>query len=178
MEVQKDIKVTVIGSSRADHHRDEIAKRIGQILGRMEVLLITGGRSGVMGAVSEGHHLENGFSIGILPGTDHSDANPWNSINIPSGVGYARNLTNVLAGDLVIVVGGSVGTLTELGYAIQFQKPILMLSFLKGVSSIPEQTLEDIRPGCDITYLHQEETFEEDVEVWIMSKLNQLSARS
>lgn len=167
MEEQKELKVTVIGSSHADHHRDEVARRVGQILGRMGVLLFTGGRSGVMGAVSEGHHLEGGFSIGILPGTDHSDANPWNSINIPSGVGYARNLTNVLAGDIVIVIGGSVGTLTELGYAIQFQKPILMLSFLKGVSSVPAEVIEDIKSGCDITYIEKEEAFEEELELWI-----------
>jgi uncharacterized protein (TIGR00725 family) len=54
-----------------------------------------------------------------------NDANPWCSVVIPTGLGHARNVVNVLAGDFVIALGGSAGTLSEVCFAWIHGRPIL-----------------------------------------------------
>lgn len=149
--------ITVIGSSRAASIELEIAGRIGREIAIQGWGLISGGRGGVMEAVARAHSEERGLSIGILPGDDYSQANPHNSINLPSGIGYARNLPNILAGRGVVVVGGGPGTLTELGYALQYLRPLFIPTFLPGVASIAEQIIGTIKPQCRAIFADREE---------------------
>lgn len=46
-------------------------------------------------------------------------------VAIPTGIGWARNSVDVLAGDIVIAIGGRAGTLSELAFAWRYNKPII-----------------------------------------------------
>jgi len=128
--------IGVIGSSAEDTHLAEIAGALGREIGRSGCSLICGGLGGVMEAACRGmKSLEpraKGKTIGILPGMDKGDANPYVDIIIPSGIGFARNTIITLAADGVIAVGGGAGTLTEISYAWKFGRPIVILETAGG----------------------------------------------
>jgi uncharacterized protein (TIGR00725 family) len=126
------MQIAVIGNSEATPEQYEMALEVGRLIAKAGHIAITGGRTGVMEAVARGVSLEGGISVGILPSADGSDANPYNTVNIPTGMGYTRNALNIHAADLVLVVGGSTGTLNEMTYAWMFGKPMYVLKGSQG----------------------------------------------
>jgi uncharacterized protein (TIGR00725 family) len=46
---------------------------------------------------------------------------------VVTGIGHARNLAVVASGDAVIAVGGSWGTLAEIGFAMRLGRPVVIL---------------------------------------------------
>lgn len=125
-------QVTVIGSSDCGFVHE--AYLIGKHIAKRGWVLVSGGRGGIMESASKGAHEEGGLVVGILPFDDHHHANPYCDIVIPTGIGFARNLANVLAGDAVVAMGGKAGTLSEIAYAWQFGRPIIACSFIEGWS--------------------------------------------
>jgi uncharacterized protein (TIGR00725 family) len=67
------------------------------------------------------------LTIGILPGESRRGANRYVQIPIVTGIGYARNVAVVKSAQAVIAVGGSYGTLSEIGYALQSGIPVVGL---------------------------------------------------
>lgn len=130
----KSRQVSVIGSHDEVRFLDE-AIEIGRHIAQRKWVLVCGGRGGVMEAASKGASEEGGIVIGILPGSDFSDANPYLTAAVASGIGFARNSMNVLSGDVIVAIGGKTGTMTELSYAFQYGKPIIVCSFAGGWSS-------------------------------------------
>lgn len=107
------------GSVVPDGHIDLThAEQCGRLIAEAGALLLTGGRYGVMGAASKGAFDAGGEVLAILPGADTSAMNPWVTIPIVTGAGYSRNTFNTLTADAIIAIGGSHGTLTEIGYAL------------------------------------------------------------
>ena len=92
--------------------------------------LVTGGRGGVMEAACRGAREAeawcDGDIVGILPGRDPSRANPYVDIPIATGLQMARNLV-VANSEAVIAVGGGAGTLSEIAFAWQLNRPIVAL---------------------------------------------------
>jgi uncharacterized protein (TIGR00725 family) len=127
-------QVTVIGSHEESEF-NEAAFELGRHIARSGWTLICGGRTGIMEAASRGASAENGIVIGILPGNDFSDANTYCTAVVASGIGFARNSMNVLSGEVVVALGGRNGTLTELAYAHQYGKPIIVCMFAGGWST-------------------------------------------
>jgi uncharacterized protein (TIGR00725 family) len=82
---------------------------------------------GVMEAACRGAGDEGGLTIGILPGDNRREANPYVRIPIVTGMGYARNVAVVRSTQAVIAIDGSYGTLTEIGYALQGGIPVIGL---------------------------------------------------
>ena len=80
-----------------------------------------------MEAACRGAKSQGGTTIGILPGSDASEANPWVDIPICTGLGYARNVIVVKTGSAAIAVGGAFGTLSEIGHAIAEEIPVIGL---------------------------------------------------
>jgi hypothetical protein len=80
-----------------------------------------------MDAASRGASEAGGLSVGLLPGTDRSRANPYADITIVTGVGHARNLAVVASGDVVVAVGGEWGTLSEIGLAGVLGRPVVLV---------------------------------------------------
>lgn len=122
--MKKQAQVTVIGNATADKELSAFAYKIGLLLGKLQVITITGGKGGVMEAVAKGVSETGGISVGLLPGENKDESNKYNSIIIPTGIGFARNSMNVLAGDIIIAIGGGAGTLSEIAYAWVYNKPV------------------------------------------------------
>jgi uncharacterized protein (TIGR00725 family) len=125
MEKQKII--AVIGGGQCTKKEAKLAEEVGRELARRGAVLVCGGLGGVMEAACRGADAEGGTTIGILPGEDSLSANPHVQIPIATGLGYARNIAVVRSAQAVIAVGGSYGTLSEIGYALQGGTPVIGL---------------------------------------------------
>lgn len=125
-------QATVIGDSDAPPELCSVAEQVGEMLARLGITVITGGRGGVMEAACRGALRAGGLTVGILPSSEMSDANQWCSVVIPTGLGHARNVVNVLAGDFVIALGDSAGTLSEVCFAWIHGRPILTVKGWNG----------------------------------------------
>ena len=106
----------------------EWAEEIGQDLARAGATVVTGGLGGVMRAASRGARNAGGTTIGVLPGTEASDANEFVTIPIATGLGVVRNLVVVTSADAVVAVGGRHGTLSEIGLALRMGRHVVALS--------------------------------------------------
>jgi hypothetical protein len=127
VECKRAPQATVIGGSNAPSEACAAAEKIGSLLARLGITVITGGQGGVMEAVSRGARRAGGITVGILPSVDMGKANPWCIVVVPTGIGHARNVITVLAGDFLIAIGGAAGTLSEICFAWIHGKPILTL---------------------------------------------------
>lgn len=120
--------ISVIGAANSDQETARLAEEVGKLIAEKGAVLVCGGLGGVMTAVSKGAREAGGVTVGILPGTNRTEANPHLTIALATGLGYARNALVVQAGDAVIAVGGEFGTLSEIGFALQFGKPVIGLN--------------------------------------------------
>jgi uncharacterized protein (TIGR00725 family) len=121
---------------------------VGAGLGASGVVLVCGGRGGVMEAACRGAKSSGGTTVGILPGLDRADANPYVDVVIATGLGEARNALVVNAADAVIAVGRGYGTLSEIGLALKGGKRVVGLGTweVEGVEAVdsPEAAVEAV----------------------------------
>jgi len=123
---------------------EAMAEQIGQEIARHDCILICGGRSGIMEAACRGARKAGGRTVGILPTLDGHDANRFVDIGITTGMGYARNSLVVSSADAVIAIHGSTGTLSEIGMALNYDRPVVVVEGSGGVAdSIKEAFPED-----------------------------------
>jgi uncharacterized protein (TIGR00725 family) len=125
--MDKPVTIAVIGGGQCTRKEARLAEEVGRELARRGAALVCGGLGGVMEAACRGAGAEGGTTIGILPGEDSHSANPHVQIPIATGLGYARNIAVVRSARAVIAVGGSYGTLSEIGYALQGGTPVIGL---------------------------------------------------
>ena len=128
MSEDKKKFVAVIGGGQCSTQEAKLAEAVGRELARRGVILVCGGLGGVMKAACKGASSEGGMTIGILPGDNRRQANPYVQIPIVTSVGYARNVIVVKSAQAVIAVGGSYGTLSEIGHALQNDIPVIGLN--------------------------------------------------
>ena len=114
----------MIGSGREHEAR---AEEVGRLLAERGCTVVTGGMGEVMAAAARGAKSAGGTTIGILPGERRADANEWVDNVVVTGIGHARNLAVVASGDAVIAVGGSWGTLAEIGFASRLGRVVVIL---------------------------------------------------
>lgn len=119
--------VAVVGAAEATAEQAAHAERVGRLLAERDAIVICGGRGGVMQAVCRGVEQAGGISLGLLPGTDARDANPYVTIALPTGLGEGRNLLVVLAAHSVIAIGGGYGTLSEVALALKSGRRVVGL---------------------------------------------------
>lgn len=121
--------VAVIGPGDAAEGSEAVvrAEVVGRDLGRAGAVVVCGGRGGVMAAACRGCAAGGGTSLGLLPGDDRRDANPWVTIAVPTGLGEARNALVVRAANAVVAVGGGYGTLAEVALALRAGTPVVGL---------------------------------------------------
>jgi hypothetical protein len=91
-----------------------------------------------MEAACRGAKEAGGLTVGILPGSDRSQANPFVDVVLPTGLGEARNALVVGAADVVIAVGGGYGTLSEIALALKAGKRVIGLGTweIEGVTAV------------------------------------------
>ncbi|WP_371803938.1 TIGR00725 family protein [Candidatus Lokiarchaeum ossiferum] len=126
--------IAVCGASNISEENYHLAEQLGQEIAKKQYILICGGLEGTMEAVCKGVKSQKGFTIGILPGYEKSQANKYVDLIIPSGIGEARNFILVSSADGIITLSGGAGTLSEIAFAWRLKKPIVSLSTSGGWS--------------------------------------------
>ena len=125
--------VGVMGGSVADERTAAGARELGRLIAERGWVLISGGRpTGVMQASVAGARQAGGLTVGILYDDDRDNAADGLDIVIPTGMGAARNIINVLSSDVVVACRGTGGTLSEIALALRFGRPVVLLDFDPG----------------------------------------------
>ena len=163
--------IAVIGTSSADQPTISVAEEVGQAIGTRGWHLLCGGGAGVMEAACRGfvkaRPKRGGMTIGILPTDEMSFANPFVEIPIPTGLGWARNTIIARAAWALIAVGGCSGTLSEIAFAWQMDRPIAAMTHAGGwAGKLAGKTVDDRRTEA----IFAAKTVEEAI-VYIKSKI-------
>ena len=118
------IQIAVVGGTEADgpawHRRRGRRRHPG--IGRRHSRLWRARRG--HGRRLPRRQAAGGLTVGFLPGTDASAANPWVDVMIPTGLGEGRNALVVRSAAAVIAVSGEYGTLSEIALALRAQIPV------------------------------------------------------
>ncbi|MFO7607594.1 MAG: DNA-binding protein [Candidatus Krumholzibacteriia bacterium] len=127
--------VGVMGGSVCDEPTARLARALGGGIARAGWVLLSGGRpTGVMQASVAGAHEAGGLTVGVLFDDDREGAAAGLDLVIPTGMGAARNIVNVLASDVVVACRGNGGTLSEIAMALRFGRPVVLLDFDPGAA--------------------------------------------
>lgn len=133
-----------MGGSVADERTENNAREMGRLIAENGWVLLSGGRpTGVMQASVTGAAKAGGLTIGVLYDEDREQAAEGLDLVIPTGMGAARNIINVLASDVVVACRGTGGTLSEIAMALRFGRPVVLLDFDPGAAF-----LDAGAPGC------------------------------
>lgn len=119
--------VGLIGASKASAAALELAREVGERLGRAGAVLVCGGLDGVMLAAARGCSEAGGEVLGILPGASTHDANPFVTIAVATNMGHARNVVIAHTAEVLIAVDGEYGTMSEAAIALKLGKRVLTL---------------------------------------------------
>jgi hypothetical protein len=127
--VKRALQIAVIGSSDVDPESEAwaLAEEVGRLLAEAGVVVVCGGRGGVMEAAAKGAAEAGGEAIGILPRTEPGEASPHCTRVVATGIGQARNLAVVASGAVAIAVAGGWGTLSEIGHARSLGRTVVAL---------------------------------------------------
>ncbi|MCR4438940.1 MAG: TIGR00725 family protein [bacterium] len=117
--------VAVLGGAVCSQEISQLAYEVGRLIAEQGGVLICGGRSGVMEAACRGAQEHGGLTVGILPGDDAGEANPFVQIAIATGLGEARNVLIVKSADAAIAVDGGYGTLSEIAFCLKLGVPVV-----------------------------------------------------
>lgn len=132
--------VGVIGPRQASADQLAAAQEVGGACAGLGFVVVCGGRQGIMEAVCRGAAAANGVSIGLLPETETTYANPYVTVALATGIGEARNVLVARAAFCLVAVGNSYGTLSEVALGLQFGRPVLGLcgaADVEGVRHLP-----------------------------------------
>jgi uncharacterized protein (TIGR00725 family) len=119
--------VSVVGGYDAGDEVLALAEEVGRLLAQRGCVVVTGGRRGVAEAASRGAVLAGGTTVGILPGTRRSEANPYVTVAVPTGLGETRNALVVMDAHAVIALPGAYGTLSEVAHALLAGRRVVVL---------------------------------------------------
>ena len=76
---------------------------------------------------ARGARAAGGLTIGLLPGDDPDDANPYIDVAVATSMGHGRNAILARTADGVVAIGGGLGTLSEIALALRNRKPTIGL---------------------------------------------------
>lgn len=145
--------VGVMGSGETEWA--ERTTELGRWLALQDVHLLTGGGKGVMTSISRAFFEvpnRKGFVIGVLPcqaddrlcRPKEGYPNPWVEIPIKTHLplsgnqgtdALSRNHINILSSDVLIVLPGGPGTLSEVELATRYNRP--MIAYLHDPHELP-----------------------------------------
>jgi len=122
------------GSKFVNPNDEKYAYLIGKMIAKEGWILLNGGRpSGVMESSARGAKENGGITVGILP-TDQTDwASQYIDIPIVTGMGFARNVINILSSDIIVALPGSAGTISEIALALNHGKKVILFRFDVGL---------------------------------------------
>ena len=121
-------RVSIFGGrdiSNEIYHKTYI---LGGLLANEGYLVYCGGGKGVMEAISKGVNKNKGICVGILKGATLSEMNKYITIPVSTNMGISRNALLAYNCDVAVAISGKYGTLSEISYAFQLEKPIIGLN--------------------------------------------------
>jgi len=157
--MNKRFQIGIMGASEADATLQTLAEQAGRAVAAVGAALVTGGRGGIMEAASRGCAQAGGTVIAVTPYTDMYQVNQWVHYVIPTGMGWARNCISAISGDVIILIGGAAGTLSEAAFAWVYNRPVVALTQSGGwaaklAGERIDHRREDVIVDCsDITQL-------------------------
>lgn len=119
--------IGLIGPGDGNANLCEAAFQIARRLARSGLVIVCGGRGGVMEAASRGAHEAGGIVIGLLPENDDQAANAYLTVAIPTGMGEMRNALIARSSLCLVAVGGGMGTVSEMALGLKLGKPVYSL---------------------------------------------------
>jgi len=126
VSVRKKI-IGVIGASQATTEGLILAEEVGRLIAESGAVLVCGGLGGVMEAASRGCSSAGGDVLGIIPGPNAAEANPYVSIAVPTNMGHARNIIIAHTAESLIAIEGEYGTLSEAAISLKLGKMVFAL---------------------------------------------------
>ncbi len=127
MANKDSIFIGVIGAGKCSKKLKDQAFAVGMAIAEENAVLVCGGLKGIMEAAAQGAKQAGGTTIGIIPGNNRTSANPYCDIVIPTGMGEARNVLVVQTSDAIVALHGKYGTISEMSFAMKFNKPLVSL---------------------------------------------------
>jgi len=125
--------IGVMGGGKASPLHIDMAYELGSYIAKSNYILLNGGKNkGIMEASAKGAFEAGGLTIGIIPGNNSEDVSDYIKIPVITGIGNARNQINILSSNLVIVFKGGSGTISEIAFALKFEKKIVLIDFYPG----------------------------------------------
>lgn len=121
------ITVSVVGGHNKNAKTENLAYNVGRVVAEIGAVLVCGGLTGVMEAAAKGAKEAGGLTIGLLPGKDKRDANPYIDIALPTSIGFARNAMVACSADIIVALPGSYGTNSEVCYGLVYKRPVIDL---------------------------------------------------
>lgn len=136
---KKKFQIGVIGSAGNDDYEKGFgankkmmleAEQVGQLLAKENMVVVTGGKSGIMESVLRGSKEFGGTTVGVISGGKRFTSNDFVDIEVLSGMsveGFDEFLLVNMC-DAFIVIGGGAGTLEEISIAYRNSKPIIAIT--------------------------------------------------
>ncbi len=118
-------RVGVFGGREVEPDLYKETIEIGRRLAKANFLVFCGGTNGVMEAIAKGVSENDGTIIGILKGMNPEEGNEYLTIPIATNMGMGRNPLITYNCDIGLAIGGKNGTLSEIAYMLQLDKPII-----------------------------------------------------
>ncbi len=120
-------RISVFGGRHVTDSIYNDAYELGKLLAKEGYLVYCGGGNGVMEAVSKGINESGGTIVGILKGGTLDEMNEYIQIPLATNMGITRNALLAYNCDVAVAVSGKYGTLSEIAYAMQLEKPVVGL---------------------------------------------------
>ena len=140
------------------------ASELGATLAEAGCILITGGCPGLPLAAARGAKSRGGTVVGISPGLSleehafkYESPTIHHDVLIFTGSGLmGREVVNIRSSDIVVIIGGSTGTLGELAIAYDEGKLIGVLTGTGGISDLVAEILAAChkQTGARVIYHH------------------------
>ena len=142
--------IGVIGAGACNHEIYELARKVGAGIAKTGAVVVCGGLGGVMEGTCRGAYEAGGQTVGILPGPDRAQANPYVAIPIVTDLGHARNILIVRTSEILVAISGGYGTLSEISIALKLGKPVIGLRTwpnMEGIQYVttPREAMDAIR---------------------------------
>jgi uncharacterized protein (TIGR00725 family) len=128
--------VGVIGAGQASATGLAWARELGRLLAQGGATIVCGGLGGIMEAVCQGASESGGETIGLLPGGEAREANPYVTLPIPTNLGHGRNVLIAHTAEVLVAVEGEYGTLSEIALGLKLGKPVFSFDSWPGVPGL------------------------------------------
>ena len=143
------VYLAVVGAGNAAPEIYEMAVAVGREAAHRGWIVITGGLGGVMEAAAKGAREAGGLTLGILPGGDRSEANPYIQIAVATNIRHARNSIIAHTADALIAVDGEYGTLSEIALGLKLGKPVVGMRVSWNIPGVvqaehPQEAIEKV----------------------------------